>query len=292
MTIYEMKVNKDTAAMGAELIVGTRYLLQDINWRRGGVHLISPPVNLEYDRDTCGGERFIFEHGIYNAQPKIVIVSRLDEELKAKAVELSMKAVSLNDGKKVQLIVVGSGNAEGRLKELASEINCRHGRRLIHMVGAMSDPRPAYACADIVIGMGGSAARALAFGKPLIVAGEFGWFRIFEHSTADELFRNSFWSDETTADPAGDLNGHIQRLLSDQYDRRALGDFGRRFAQLNFGLEEMATKLVSVYETARRAYDVRAWCSDIPLELGFLSRRFTARRGYRNLALHEPSRGR
>ena len=39
------------------------------------------------------------------------------------------------------------------------------------LAGEMLDPRPAYAAADVVLGMGGSALRGMAFGKPLVVQG-------------------------------------------------------------------------------------------------------------------------
>ena len=43
---------------------------------------------------------------------------------------------------------------------------CRLGRDAVVLTGAMLDPRPAYAAADVVIGMGGSSLRGMASASP------------------------------------------------------------------------------------------------------------------------------
>ncbi|WP_331375988.1 glycosyltransferase family 4 protein [Sinorhizobium chiapasense] len=289
MTIYEMKVNADTAGAGMELIIGTGYLLDGIQGRRGGVHLISPPVDLERDTPNAVDDApFLARYRIRNDLPRVVIVSRLDNDLKALSVELAMRACSQLADTGVQLIIVGRGNAEDRLLAMASAINAARGRPIVHMVGPLADPRPAYACADIVVGMGGSAARGLAFGKPLIVAGEFGWFKTFAPDTEAALFRNSFWSDVISPQPVADLVQALEALLCSPEKRINLGRRGRIFAAQNFGLKQMSAKLAQVYSRALETYGPRHWLSDIPLELGFLGRRFTSRRGYRPLMLHSP----
>lgn len=50
----------------------------------------------------------------------------------------------------------------------------------------------------------------------------------------------------------------------------------------------MAIKLAGIYDKAIANYGPINWLSDIPLEIGFLGRRFTSRRGYRPLMLHTP----
>lgn len=288
-TIYDMKVNAEMTGRGSELIIGTDYLLDEITGRTGGVHLISPPVDLERDRQgAVVVEPFLDAHAIARQGLRIVIVSRLDADMKALAVELAIKAADLLAHRSLQLIVVGTGDAAHALAGLAETVNQRHGRTVVHMVGAMADPRPAYASADIVIGMGGSAARALAFGKPLIVSGEFGWFRTFEPATASTLFRNSFWSDEKSADPLGELVGAIEHLSCSEDERMALGQFGRHFAEENFGLKAMAARLAAIYERAMTTRGLSRWADDLPLELSFLSRRLRGKPGYLPLDLHRP----
>lgn len=126
--------------------------------------------------------------------------------------------------------------------------------------------------------MGGSAARALAFGRPLVAAGEAGWFRLFGPESAAGLFRDSFWSDTSAADPVGDLRWILDEVLRDPSKRRDLGKFSREFAEASFGLTAMAEKLAAVYEGALAAYRVDDWIADARLEAMSLQRRFSRRR--------------
>jgi glycosyltransferase involved in cell wall biosynthesis len=144
--------------------------------------------------------------------------------------------------------------------------------------GALADPRPAYAAADIVIGMGGSAARALAFGKPLIVVGERGWFRTLTPDTSAMLFRNSFWSDDVQPEPAEALVHLIRDLAGKPSERARLGDYGRGFAEANFGLEAMARRLATVYREALADRHVTTgWFADLPVEMGTIAAQLRGR---------------
>ena len=61
------------------------------------------------------------------------------------------------------------------------------------LIGALRDPRPAYAASDIVLGMGGSALRGLSFAKPLVMIGERGFARLFTPETVPEFLQNGMF---------------------------------------------------------------------------------------------------
>ena len=266
MTVYEMAV-PPTTYRAPHLIVGTGYLVDDLQGRRGQVALVSPPVDL--DRDAPGSadaQGFVASLGAGDGL-RVVVVSRLDDLMKATGIEHAMQAIAQIPSQTLTLVVVGTGPAEARLRDLAEQINSRMGRRAVVMTGAMADPRAAYDCADVVIGMGGSAARGLAFGKPLVVAGEFGYFRAFGPDSAAALYRNSFWSDESSRDPVGELRRELEPLLRDGATRRRLGAFGRTFAEQNFGLGPMAARVAATYRDALTTYGAGDWLSDLDLEI-------------------------
>ncbi|BCW48489.1 glycosyltransferase [Arthrobacter sp. StoSoilB13] len=78
----------------------------------------------------------------------------------------------------VRLVIVGDGPGMSDAMAKASVINDGLGRRVVLLTGELEDPRPAYAAADVVLGMGGSALRGLSFGKPLVVQGERGFWEL------------------------------------------------------------------------------------------------------------------
>lgn len=276
ITAYEMEVDPDFQKWPT-LVVGTRYLLEEQSaLRPGATELISPPVDLDSDDPAkVSGAGFRDLHGIAADQFALVIVSRLEEEMKGASVQAAMEAVDLLADPRCVLLIVGTGSAAARLGRMAAAINSRHGRSAVIMVGPMSDPRPAYAAADVVIGMGGSAARGLGFGKPLIVSGENGRFQLFTPASSGSLFRNSFWSNDPAADPSGELIACLAPLMDQPQLGEELGRFGRNFAEHNFSLGAMAAKLARIYGEAIQTYRARTWLRDAPAELAVPLRWFS-----------------
>jgi len=193
-------------------------------------------------------------------------VSRLERQLKATAIGVTIDAMRELASTGATLFIVGDGDAHAALRAEADAVNDDVGRSAVRMLGALSDPRPAYLAADIVVGMGGSAARALAFGKPLIVHGEQGWSRIFEPDTSRSLARSSFWSPERPEHPVADFVRIARPLIADEARRRELGAFGREFARERFGLDAMSDRLALFYADAIGAYGAREWVLDLPHE--------------------------
>jgi hypothetical protein len=116
----------------------------------------------------------------------------------------------------------------------------------------MHDPRPAYAGADIMLGMGGSALRTLAHGKPLIVIGERGFARIFEPATVDYFYRFGFFGNRPSNDPVGHLAAQLQAVLGEER-RHALGEFGLAEVRARFGLDASVEKLEAIYRDSIQA---------------------------------------
>jgi glycosyltransferase involved in cell wall biosynthesis len=278
ITVYEMAVSREVP-LSPPLIVGTGYLVDDLRDRVGHTRLISPPVDLERDNaSVVDTSEFLSSLGLAGSSAKrIVTVTRLDEEMKSLSVETAISAITRTRAKDLVLIIVGGGDAEVRLRALGEAANRALGRRAVVFAGPMSDPRPAYASAHVALGMGGSAARALAFGRPLIVQGENGWSRIFDPETSAALFRNSFWSPDASPTPADDLARDIDALVVDDGWRERLSEFGVRFSAEHFGLEGMAERLASVYDHALSEYRVTDWSRDLGTELSLARARVLSR---------------
>jgi len=276
LTIYEMKVEEVTPKH-TSLIVGTRYLEEELAERPGGVRLISPPVDTSRDNAAIiPTTAFIRSLALNPKNLRVVMITRLDEEMKASSVQTAIEALGLMDRNDVDLVIVGTGTAEQRLRNLGDSVNLKMGRKAVVFAGSMADPREAYAAAHVMIGMGGSAARTLSFGKPLIVAGEAGWFRLFTPATSQELFRSSFWSPEVVANPAPPLADMLGAILDDEPLRESLSALGRSFAETHFGLPAMATKLADTYSAALVSFGPLAWTRDLSMEAVHVHRRLVA----------------
>jgi glycosyltransferase involved in cell wall biosynthesis len=146
------------------------------------------------------------------------------------------------------LAIVGDGEARGIIGRDAEEVNRRLGAEVVLLAGPMLDPRPAYAAADVVVGMGSSVLRGMAFGKPALVLGERGFSKVVEPDTLDWFLFHGFYGvgdgDTGTALPAQ----HLRALLRDGSRRRELGELSRRIVCERFSVRAAAKRLERVYQ--------------------------------------------
>ena len=133
-------------------------------------------------RWTCAPTRPSYEAGSFRAElgldpdvPLVAVVCRLVPELKLegmpgrRATRSGTRRLGYPAATRARR---RRGRPRRRVEEAAAAANARAGRRVVDPGRAAGDPRPAYAAADVVFGMGGSALRAMAFAKPLVVRGE------------------------------------------------------------------------------------------------------------------------
>jgi len=254
-TIYEMLVYPGPP-FRSPMIFGTQYQHKAALERRAGdVHLIPPPV------DTIHDDPALFPEPARDGIVRLAIISRLAEEMKARGVELAIRVLPQLPSN-VRLIVTGDGDAAPRLRSLGESMNAQLGREAVQFNGNAVDARPYYASADVVLGMGGSAARALAFGKPLVALGEHGWSRLFTPDSAEEVSAASYWSKEPVEDAEGCLRSQLLPLIESETYRRELGTFGREFILRTQGLEQMASKLAAIYSSALAKRAHPEWYAD------------------------------
>jgi glycosyltransferase involved in cell wall biosynthesis len=233
------------------LVVGTRALEEQAG-RAGhrSVFLIEPPVDTGHDRPDAE-DAFLRQHGLDDDQLRIVAVSRMERQLKLEGLERLIAAAEILAGElPVRLVMVGGGAMLPLLRQRAEEANGRLGRPAIVLTGPLADPRPAYAAADVVVGMGGSILRGMAFAKPAVVLGEGGFSEPVTPETVQRFLVEGFYS---VGD--GDLGperlcGQLRELLADRERWPRLGAFGRDLVRERFDISVAAATLEGIYQGA------------------------------------------
>lgn len=256
------------------VIVGTRTLEEEAGrTRRGPVWRLEPPVDVDEDHPGVATGAFRRAHGLDGDASTVVMVTRLDRDLKLEGAQRAVHAVAaLADRSPVRLVLVGGGHGHDDLVRLAEERNAALGKRAIVVTGPLLDPRPAYAAADVVLGMGSSILRGMAFAKPSVVVGLLGFCETVTPATVGRFLRDGFigigdgtdppealtrrledsqfGSADVGAESAGTqrLAQRIEELLADDDERRRLGRFGRELIGERFDLRRAAAVLEGFYE--------------------------------------------
>ena len=228
--------------------------------------LLMPPVDVHANAPEAVDPRpFREEFGLQHGDITMVIVSRLGcllgeaasaRTIKCEGLFRTVDAVrQLGHDLPLRLLIVGEGQTRSSLQALADEVNGALGRRAVILTGQRVDPRPAYAAADIVIGMGGSALRGLAFAKPVIVVGEGAFSAAFTPETAEMFYYQGMFGRGDGGRDNTRLIADIRALAEHLERLPALGDFSRQFVVQHFSLETLVSLLARYCETA--AADVR-----------------------------------
>ena len=236
------------------LVVGTEAIRSAAAARRTGpVSVIEPPVDTDANQPGVVGGRGAWPVG---ESPRVVIVSRLAHELKLEGVLSAIRATaSLAREIPVALDIIGDGPARDVVESAAREANSGFVSDVVTIVGALADPRAAYDAADICIGMGGSAIRALSYAKPLVVQGEGGFFELFTPASAETFFAQGFYGrgSREPEQAATELAAILRGLVDRPAYRAELGAFGRALAVERFSLHSAALRQEEIYAAAMRA---------------------------------------
>ncbi len=233
------------------LIVGTEQIAEHERSRRETVHLIEPPVDFELNHPGLSVPNVRGEAAADPEDLLVVVVGRLANELKREGLVDAVKAVGvLSRRTRVRLAIVGDGPAREELAGLASQVNAAAARPVVTLVGAVDDPRPWYAGADIILGMGSSALRAMAFGKPVVVQGERGFWRLLTPQSADQFLHQGWYGVGEGGDGVAQLVPILDELSRDAGRRSELGSYALDLVHSRFGLEEATDKQERIYAQA------------------------------------------
>jgi glycosyltransferase involved in cell wall biosynthesis len=219
---------------------------------RGKVDLIVPPVDMHANApDAVDAQAFRRHHGVRPDEILVVTASRLSVSTKSESLMRTIDAMrALGRDFPLRFLIVGEGTARSQLETLAAQANAQLGREAVSCVGALLDPREAYAAADIVVGMGSSAVRGLAFGKPTIVVGEQGFCAPFDARTAPSFYYKGFYGLGDGDPGSARLTELVRVLAASAAKREADGAFSRRFAVDRFSLETACDRLAGLCRRA------------------------------------------
>jgi glycosyltransferase involved in cell wall biosynthesis len=216
------------------------------------VSLLLPPVDLRTNEPGSHESAKVRQgFGVAPGEVLAVIVSRLEPSMKGESLLYAVDAMAtLGRDLPMRLLIVGDGVARKQIELRAAKVNAKLGRKAILVPGALLDPRPAYAAADVVIGMGGSALRAMAYAKPVIVVGEQGFASPLTPETAPGFYHRGLFGTGCGAADANRLEDELRALAASPERRELLGAFALEFVRSHFSLDTVASDLKQLCDAA------------------------------------------
>jgi glycosyltransferase involved in cell wall biosynthesis len=213
---------------------------------RRRARLLVPPVDTRLNAPgitNTGALRA--RYGLDADELTLVAVSRLCPDMdKADGLARVIRAVQALAGElRLRFVIVGDGESRPALEQQAAAVNAALGRLAIVLTGEMLDPRAAYELADVVVGMGGSALRGMAFAKPVIVLGGAGFAELVTPQTASSFQYKGIYGIGDGAWENANLVQHLRSLAISPTLRRHLGEFSRSFVAEHFSLERVSDDL-------------------------------------------------
>ncbi|WP_160668673.1 glycosyltransferase [Pseudarthrobacter sp. ATCC 49987] len=240
------------------ILVGTQEIVTaEQEFGRTFAALLEPPVDLDANNPSLdvAEQEFRGKWDLDPAAYTVVLVTRLAKELKLEGILAAIDCVGmLSQELPIQLVIAGDGPARRLVENHAQAVNAARGRPVIVLTGELGDPRAAYAVADVALGMGGSALRAMAFAKPLIVQGEKGFWELLTPDSLPLFLEQGWYGVGPGTEDGAERLAHLLRgLLPDESCRRTLGGFGLSTVQERFSLTRGALVLENFYEQAIEA---------------------------------------
>jgi glycosyltransferase involved in cell wall biosynthesis len=278
------------------LLVGTAEMRRaaiEAGHRR--VTLLEPPVDTDFDDPALeDGDDLKRRLGVAPGEVLIVMVSRLASTLKLEGLLTACQAmgeIATSARRRVRLLIVGDGPVRDQVATAADAANARAGSDVVVLGGEMVDPRPAYAAADIVIGMGGSALRGLAFGKPLVVIGEQGFSEILTDDSLGLFLQRGWYGTGPGSLGAGvpALQRALEALIASPDLRRTLSGSSRQLVVDRFSLRRAAQLQEKEYYAAvHQPVAAASWARDVALTAGGLTSRLLWRKFVRSAGIVRP----
>ncbi|MBE6680164.1 MAG: polysaccharide pyruvyl transferase CsaB [Ruminococcaceae bacterium] len=176
-----------------------QYLIDNYSQCSDNIFVTVNGINTEVFSPSASAESIAKELSLSNSKHRIVSISRMDESRgKAQLCLASAADKLLEKYPDLEIIIVGDGviptekNLLTEVKEIATALEKKHGRKIIFTPGLRTDTPEFIAAGDIFVGASRAALEAMSVGKPTIVCGNEGYIGIFDKSKREISYKTNY----------------------------------------------------------------------------------------------------
>lgn len=228
------------------------YLVDGYGCNRMKIHTTINGIDMEKFRSDVSYEKELTDLGLSPASDRIrlVYMSRLDEDRAQYAFTIARIAPELAERyPNLDIIIVGGGTEEAKIRQLAAKANTEAGRNIVTMTGNRSDTNVFTAAADVFVGVSRSALEAMAASRPVIVAGNQGVLGIFDETKLQPAMDTNFCCRGYDGYTDEQLLSAIAKLLDETAEQRAArGRYCKQIVETYYTAARMADDYEKMYE--------------------------------------------
>lgn len=190
---------------------------------------------------------------------QITYISRMSGRRGGVAVAL-LQAIALLHAEfpELQLVIVGEGDRLAEVRALAEELNARWAGGFCQALGGRADIPQLLAQASIVVGVGRVALEAMASGRPVIIAGEYGTYGLLDEATLPLAMEHNFSGRgaQLPTEPAT-LANILRAVLSDSEKATRAAQLAKATVHKYYSVTEKAREVLAVYAQVLPELSVR-----------------------------------
>lgn len=236
---YTMAVSEDIAD----------YLVREYGVNRDRISLTINGIDTDKFSPDIDYSSVLEKWNLDPSHRRIVYMSRMDEDRADPAFRLVGCAQALSARfPDTDLILVGGGGEEDRLRAEADRVNKAIGRTYVTVTGGVTNTNEYCAAADIFVGVSRSALEAMTAAKPVILAGGQGALGIFDESVIADAVETNFCCRGMELADSDRLLDDLTVLLSrTDSELEEMGRYNRAFAEERYTASRMADDYRAMY---------------------------------------------
>ncbi|MBQ9131675.1 MAG: polysaccharide pyruvyl transferase family protein [Clostridia bacterium] len=180
---------------------------------------------------------------------RVAFASRMDGDCCLGA-ELLCAAASLLQRRfpDLQITLAGGGNAWGRIRDLAGQVNRTLPAPILQTVGWVEDMPALLREQDIFVGVSRAAMEAAAVGCAVILCGNEGYLGILDHAAAEQAAQSNFCCRGMPLPKVEALTRDLLLLLSRPDLRQEAARQGQELIRSHFGADQMCLQTYALYQ--------------------------------------------
>ncbi|MBQ4150356.1 MAG: polysaccharide pyruvyl transferase CsaB [Clostridia bacterium] len=176
-----------------------QYLIDNYSECADNIFVTVNGINTDVFSPAADARTIVNEFSLSDSKHRIVSVSRMDESRGKAQLSLARSAEKLLEKyPDLEIIIVGDGvissekNLLSDVKEIASALEKKYGRKIIYTPGLRTDTPSFIAAGNIFVGASRAALEAMSVGKPTIVCGNEGYIGIFDESKREISYKTNY----------------------------------------------------------------------------------------------------